>query len=297
MIRDDSIRIALRDFLDPFAPPSAKSRSAFQTKTAAINVTPSSNGDYDIEQIKHDALWLSESSNIDEISALRVVILDWQRSPFDSFASYFSTSQNNEVTDINNLTSTTAHTYRESANGRTFSILRSSASQTCSESQRRSRQTYLLENEKSYILRVAVALMSVSLSRNTFASTIKYNCQFGLSSHLPGWLLHEGTKILKESTYGSHHTVGYRALIIYMEAFRSRLKRLVEFKDLPFDDETQSPIASSWRMQKVEDLLHIVQLIIAYLESVDDIPTAKVLDTWFGICCDYEFFSSNMLVS
>lgn len=294
---DESIRISIRNFLDPFGPPSAKSRSAFQTKTAAINVTPSSNGDYDIDQIKADALWLSESSKIDEISALRVVLLDWQQSPFDNYASNFVLSSNDEITNINLFTSSIAHKNRESANERTFSVLRSSTSHTYSEGQRRSRQTYLLEIEKSYILRVAVALISVALSYNIFASTTEYNCEVGLSSRLPDWLLHEGTKILKESNYGSHHTVGYRILITWMEAFRSRLKCLVEFEDLPFGDESQQPIASSWRMQKVEDLLYIVQLIVCYLESVDDAPTTKVLETWFNICCDYEFFSSNTLVS
>ena len=294
---DDSIRVSLKNFLNPFGPPTAKSRSAFQTKTAAINVTPSSNGDYDIEQIKEDALWLSENSKIDEISALRVVLLDWQQSPFDNFASRFVTSPNDEITNISLPTSSTVYTHRDSANERTLSVFRSPASHTFAESQRRSRQTYFLENEKSYILRVAVTLISVALSHTAFASTTEYNCQIGLSSQLPDWLLKEGTNVLKENTYGSLSTVGYRTVITWMEAFRSRLKRLVEFQDLPFDDEMQQPIASSWRMQKVEDLLYIIQLIIAHLESLDEIPTTKVLDTWFNICCDYEFFSSNMLVS
>ncbi|KKY24144.1 putative nucleoporin [Phaeomoniella chlamydospora] len=58
--------------------PTPQSKSDFETKTAAINITPASNGQYDIDQIKSDALWLSKEVNLDEVSALRIVVLEWQ---------------------------------------------------------------------------------------------------------------------------------------------------------------------------------------------------------------------------
>jgi nuclear pore complex protein Nup188 len=60
------------------SPPTAQTKSVFETKTSAINVTPSSDARYDIKQLKEDALWLSASAKIDEVSALRIVVQECQ---------------------------------------------------------------------------------------------------------------------------------------------------------------------------------------------------------------------------
>ena len=61
-----------------FSPPNQHTKSAFETKTSAINVTPSSTTRYYIKEVKEDALWLSKEAKIDEVSALRVVIVECQ---------------------------------------------------------------------------------------------------------------------------------------------------------------------------------------------------------------------------
>ncbi|KAI0480456.1 nucleoporin subcomplex protein binding to Pom34-domain-containing protein [Xylariaceae sp. FL0804] len=53
-------------------------RSAFDRKTAAIHVTPTPNDQFDINVIKEDALWLSKNARIDEVAALRVVVVEYQ---------------------------------------------------------------------------------------------------------------------------------------------------------------------------------------------------------------------------
>lgn len=50
----------------------------FETRTAAVNVTLSNDGRYDVKEIKDDATWLAGAATIDEVSALRIVILEWQ---------------------------------------------------------------------------------------------------------------------------------------------------------------------------------------------------------------------------
>ncbi|KAI1465148.1 nucleoporin subcomplex protein binding to Pom34-domain-containing protein [Daldinia caldariorum] len=66
-----------------FEPPSDKSshNAAFVKKTAAIQVTPAPNDKYDINTIKEDALWLSKNARINEIAALRVVVIEFQSRP------------------------------------------------------------------------------------------------------------------------------------------------------------------------------------------------------------------------
>lgn len=58
-----------------FEPPTARSKSEFETKTAAINVTPTPNDKYDINTIKADAQWLSQNAKVNESAALRVVVI------------------------------------------------------------------------------------------------------------------------------------------------------------------------------------------------------------------------------
>ncbi|KAI0199594.1 nucleoporin subcomplex protein binding to Pom34-domain-containing protein [Astrocystis sublimbata] len=66
-----------------FEPASDKSshRATFDKKTAAIHVTPTPNEKYDVNVVKEDALWLSRNARINEVAALRVVIVEYQLRP------------------------------------------------------------------------------------------------------------------------------------------------------------------------------------------------------------------------
>lgn len=73
---EETIR-TLATTLSP-AKPNASSKSAFDEKTLPINVTQSVNGKYNLEEMKKDALWLSKETDIEELEALRVTIVEWQ---------------------------------------------------------------------------------------------------------------------------------------------------------------------------------------------------------------------------
>ncbi|KAK8214724.1 hypothetical protein M8818_002304 [Zalaria obscura] len=78
-LRDDSVAAILNQPLTAFPAPSPKSKTEFETKTAPIHVQPSSTGRYDINQVKQDAQWLSKEAGVEELAALRIVILEWQQ--------------------------------------------------------------------------------------------------------------------------------------------------------------------------------------------------------------------------
>ncbi|KAI1337992.1 nucleoporin subcomplex protein binding to Pom34-domain-containing protein [Xylariaceae sp. FL0016] len=61
-----------------FDPPTSSHNASFTKKTAAIHVTPTPNEKYDIGAIKADALWLSKNAGINEVAALRVVVIEYQ---------------------------------------------------------------------------------------------------------------------------------------------------------------------------------------------------------------------------
>ncbi|KAK0792646.1 hypothetical protein LTR91_012671 [Friedmanniomyces endolithicus] len=64
--------------LTPFPEPSQPSKTRFDTRTAPIHVAQSGSGDYDLEQLKKDALWLAQTVKIEEEAALRIVIVERQ---------------------------------------------------------------------------------------------------------------------------------------------------------------------------------------------------------------------------
>ncbi|CAK7206756.1 hypothetical protein SEUCBS139899_009562 [Sporothrix eucalyptigena] len=61
-----------------FSPPNSQSAAALETRTAAIHVTPTSTDKYDIKAIKADAAWLSKTTYINEVAALRIVVVELQ---------------------------------------------------------------------------------------------------------------------------------------------------------------------------------------------------------------------------
>ncbi|KAL8422523.1 hypothetical protein RB596_003004 [Gaeumannomyces avenae] len=77
-LADQFVEGLLRDPAKVFEPPSAQSKAEFETKTAAINVTPAPNETFDLAQIKSDALWLSTGVALNEPAALRVVVAEFQ---------------------------------------------------------------------------------------------------------------------------------------------------------------------------------------------------------------------------
>src|SRR4051812_10228726 len=98
----DSIRL-LSESLKPFPSPSAKSKSEFDSKTAAIHVETNGQSSFNLQEIKADALWLSEKAGIDEIAALRIAVLEWQDRPATRLNLGFSSE---EATSLQSATGT-----------------------------------------------------------------------------------------------------------------------------------------------------------------------------------------------
>ncbi|KAK5653097.1 hypothetical protein OQA88_9195 [Cercophora sp. LCS_1] len=76
-LRDPYVHQLLKNPSSPFAPPSAQSKTDYETKTAAINVVPTPGDPYNISEIKSDAKWLSQVANVNEVAALRVAVLEY----------------------------------------------------------------------------------------------------------------------------------------------------------------------------------------------------------------------------
>ncbi|KAF2774101.1 hypothetical protein EJ03DRAFT_322701 [Teratosphaeria nubilosa] len=81
--QDEETTNALLDGTYFSSPPTHASKGVFETKVAPINVAQSSNGGYNLDEIKKDTLWLSHELQIEEVVALRIAIVEWQERSAD----------------------------------------------------------------------------------------------------------------------------------------------------------------------------------------------------------------------
>lgn len=75
---DPTVLALLSRPFDAFPQPSAQTKAAYETKTSAINTVSPTNLQHDINEVKEDALWLSQTARIDETAALRIVVEECQ---------------------------------------------------------------------------------------------------------------------------------------------------------------------------------------------------------------------------
>ncbi|GKT95482.1 hypothetical protein Ct61P_13332 [Colletotrichum tofieldiae] len=80
-LQDDYVRSLIKDPATAFAPPSDSTKSNFETRTAAIHVTPQPNEKFDIKVIKEDAQWLSRNAKVNLVAALRATVVEFQSRP------------------------------------------------------------------------------------------------------------------------------------------------------------------------------------------------------------------------
>lgn len=80
-LTDPYVHQLLKNPAQAFSPPTAQTKTDYETKTAAINVIPAPNDPYNVSEIKADAKWLSDAVNVNEVAALRIVVLEYRSRP------------------------------------------------------------------------------------------------------------------------------------------------------------------------------------------------------------------------
>jgi nuclear pore complex protein Nup188 len=95
-ISDSETRLRLARPFEPFPAASKLTRHAYEKITAQINAPESLEEDYNVKQLKDDALWLSKDLGIDEPSALRCAIVERRQRPADILAGKVQNGSNSQ---------------------------------------------------------------------------------------------------------------------------------------------------------------------------------------------------------
>lgn len=274
----------------PFAPPTSQTKSSFETKTSAINVTPTSHSRFDIKQIKEDTTWLSKETHIDEVSALRIAVLEWQARP---------------ATQLLQGTIDTQTAYQPGGRGyaRLGASLFDSGSSTIDKStptdaetspsfgeagprHRRLLETYL--SERRCILKCSEFLTS-SIVREAEGQDIQ-------GQQRTNWLKKIGRDILSAWLLDDS---GRRKPFVVdaVDALRSKYESLAKGSGWVQDEGPQEDVELAWIRNQILEMIHVMQITLNIIMSTSTLVEPVTVLSWFRLMREMSFFESVQLVS
>ncbi|KAK5796346.1 hypothetical protein VI817_005631 [Penicillium citrinum] len=280
----------LSQSLSPFSRPSPKSKSEFESKTAAIHVESNSKSSFNLNEIKADAQWLSQTANIDEITALRITIIEWQDRPAARLTANFS---NEEATSIQSAAG--VDSLRVSVAGPNLaSILRQAggdenASSFDTEKSRRLRLRNIYISERAHILKTLRKLLVLSL--HDFANDLANPDEALIARKIT--LSKLGLSLFKEKKSGDGLKQSFDECIT---GIRKRLKDIAADGGWLGASESNEETEATWKTTLVEEIVHILQLMFHQLRASSEVPSGVLLESWLGLMDEYDFLEALCVV-
>jgi nuclear pore complex protein Nup188 len=261
---------------NPFTLPwvaSTATRSAFDTLTSAINVTPDANAPYNIDELKQDALWLVKKFHIDEVTALRLAVVEWQSRSKKLLLSTIETSKE----------------LRQSVLGtsinKSFSAIDAASDSFNTQEQRRFRLTHIFFRMHLYAVKTAVLLV------------FYYHQPAEVTSPdlLP--IAHEAVRrICKKDWRPSAQTRAEpdRCVHDIVSSLRQRLPSLEPAFTWAIDDEQPNEaIDDAWKETIILEFNALLQLI--YFVYDHDLPSVRSVQAWFDFQRDVQWFEFQLV--
>ena len=275
------VNILTQSLATPSPSPSPQSKASFETKTSAINITPSTKNQYDIKQIKEDTLWLSKEAKTDEVTSLRIAILEYQRR------------------DIAQLLEEPSDTDPESYNGITSSVAENAASngplpKFHSNARRRSRllRTYL--EERLYTLRVVHLVLSAK-SPTVSSALDAHDLDNTISE--PQWKKDLSQQI-KDSWGITNENQQQKSSWVEnaVSALSSKLDAMYDGQPCSVDDASKTELDVLWCQIHLLEMVQISQILLECINFTSRILKSHSITTWFGFMRQTVFFESSELV-
>ena len=285
----------------PFSTPTLKTKASFQTRTSAINISPSSHGRYDIKQIKADTLWLSEKTAIDEVAALRITVLEWQTRPAnrlligdacDDFQDHLSTAGINGLKSSVFRPGPSLWTGQSPQKGDDVSLFEDVGSR-----HQRLLQIYL--SERQYLIRTCEYLIFGALFETfpQLADNVGHQQQ-DKSLDMLRWLAGVGDQILAAwnlndvtQVSGKHFTVDA------VNAIHGRCKDLWRGARWLQDEPGCEQIDQALEKNRYLEIIHIMQLLLTLTLSSTKLTRSDTALAWFRLMNEYGFLNNLELVS
>ena len=279
----------------PYSAPTSQSKSTFDTKTSSVHVPPAGNPRYDIGQIKEDTLWLSKETKIDEVSALRIAVLEWQTRPAVQLLR--GSLVDEIIPTVNGLGGSQLQASFSGAAsslfGKSFGLGPNAPALFNDAGPQRRRLLEIYLSERRYILKTSeyVTFPASSIHQNGTPD----NVTNGPSS----WLEEVGSAI--NSTWkgdGPAQSKGKNFVADAVAALRSRIENLMTGSGWLSDESQQEDIELAWARNQILEIIHIMQILLIRLDSsLTKLTTPDLILPWYRLMNECAFFSSLQLVS
>ncbi|KAG4434290.1 hypothetical protein IFR05_010234 [Cadophora sp. M221] len=272
-----------------YPPPSAQTKNAFDTKTSAINVTPSSNAQYDIKEIKEDALWLSKAANISEVSALRIVVEECQSRAAAQLLGPFSEEELASIRDAagNNRYSSSIPVGLMSQGADPQQTQRDFGT----EESRRKRilRTYL--SERRHLLKCSERIFhQLFLAADTEESDDENRSKGPATS--PTWLERMGLAFhvkLNQDGFPSPDD----NLLRCIGGITTNMKNLMAGSGWFSKEGGREDVEFDWTRTQITEAIHSMELMWQFIVYYCHKPcSSDVVLAWFRLQQDYGFFNS-----
>ncbi|ROV98276.1 hypothetical protein VSDG_04423 [Cytospora chrysosperma] len=280
-IRDPYVHDLIRSPSKAFDKATPQSKSDFDTRTAAINVTPTPNDKYDIKTIKEDASWLSKNVQINEVTALRIVVVEFQTRPQSHLSGSLSTQDVINLQQAVGADATQANSLLASINAADTVDAEAIWTDFNTETGRRRRLVEIYMSERRYFMAVVDEAHSLMFEDMPAApDTAK--------AALAGCLLHASfgagaVADLKNEALESRLST-YLALVPECLAYpdtglRSMLTGPAYSEDLELD----------WTRTFLTETLHLLASIFQIMDLISTFLSAEFVSRWFKFVDAYRF--------
>lgn len=296
LLLEEPVQNILAAPYSPFSPASAQTKSAFDKRTAAINIAPSPDSRYNLEELKADTVWLSKEVTIDEVSALRIVVLELQTRARNNLTSDFSAEEKASLQEAaGNINTETSNLVPQLL----LNDVTASGDATPSfdsESSRRRRILQLYLSEKRHILKCSQLLFQASLAPAR-QSSLDNDESRGDESTLTGRV----GRALVEKTAGADTSFdGY--LHDSLDALKKLLGGLETGSGWTIEDTEESSIEIDWFHDQIVEIILILEIVLWILDVDKDnmeernqivaLRNSSIVLTWFQLVAPYNFFDN-----
>lgn len=277
-LRDSSVLDFAVDPSKAFEKPSATTKSDFDARTAAINVTSAQDGKYDIKIIKEDALWLSKTVEINEVAALRVTVIEFQTRPQSQLSGPLSTQDVINLQQAVGADGSQASSLLASVSAADTLDLDKIWSEFNTDENRHRRLLEIYLSERRYFMAFVDSTFNLMLE-NTHNTSLT-----GPKATL--------CQQLQKLTFGNADPTEMRSARReeLLSKYIGLLPVYIANADSgPADILSSMGLELDWLRTAVTETLHLLATIFQLIDLVDAFLPADIVSAWFGFVDAYGF--------
>lgn len=261
---------------DPFSFTQNNTKAAFDAKVSNVSPKAASKSPYNVDEIKEDALWLSKEVQIDEVSALRITVLEWQSRDAAELQTRFS---NEEAVS---LRAAAGEINTESSNLLSIALTTTSkafnAQPANEQEKRRLRSVQLYLSERQNLL---------ACSRIIFQSAFQKaeQPQEGHSGRVP-WVQRVSEQFLASQREKSPE----RFLNYCIQSLKSIFENIDNGSGWFKSEGGREDVEAEWLQSRIAEATHILEISLIILDYRRETRSNANVIEWFRLMASYQFF-------